>query len=376
MAVSHGRRRLLSGVRLALVSVALGGYALALALAIRQWDLPSLTLKAVALLVLALMFELVAKAMFAALFRVELEAVGHPVSWRAAISASLTGSAVARLVPAGGALTPSTMAWAVRDEEDDAAGAAMRATMLTYAGLLIITGLGLAWMATEGPHPVVFAGAVILGTGLVVAGVLVVTGAAWLDRVVNWLPRRLANYLRPTASGGRVTPTEIVLVAFRVLAEAAVLWSALSAFGIFLTPSEVLVAHGLSMIIGGLPGLPGGLGIVEGGLIGILSLYGLAAGVMVAPVLVYRVVDYWIPAGVGLLAFGVISRDRFSGQRDAATQIRPEAGHYGADRRTERTERTVGPSRPASIGTRRPSDPGGPGAAKGDDRVREERTGT
>ncbi len=370
MDVPHGRRRLLSGVRLALLSVALGGYALALTLAIRQWDLPSLTVKALAWLALALLFELLAKAMFAALFRMELGAVGHPVSWRGAIAASLTGSAVARLVPAGGALTPSTMAWAVRDEENDAAGAAMRATMLTYAALLIITGLGLAWMATEGPHPVVFAGAVILATMLIVAGVIVVTGAAWLDRVVDWLPRRLANYLRPTASGGRVTPTEASLAAFRILAEAAVLWSALAAFGIFLTPSEVLVAHGLSMVIGGLPGLPGGLGIVEGGLVGILSLYGLSAGVMVAPVLVYRVVDYWIPAGVGLFAFGVISRERFSGQSRESGH--GDAARMGTDWRPERLERPELVTRTVLDQPRRPGSSDGP---TDDKRGRKARTG-
>lgn len=341
MDVPHGRRGLLSGMRLTLVGVTLGGYVLALTLAIRTWDLPALTFKALALLALALFFELVAKAMFAALFRLELGSVGHPVSWRGAISASLTGSAVARLVPAGGALTPSTMAWAVRDEENDAAGAAMRATMLTYAGLLIITGVGLGWMATEGPHPVVFAGAVILATVLIVAGVIVMAGAAWLDRVVDWLPRRLANYLRPTAGGGRVTPVEAVLVALRVSAEAAVLWSALAAFGIFLTPSEVLVAHGLSMIIGGLPGLPGGLGLVEGGLIGVLSLYGLVAGVIVAPILVYRVVDYWIPAGIGLVAFGVISRDRVPGQGMPANQTSPGTGPVGSDWHSERVDRSL-----------------------------------
>lgn len=310
MAIPSGRRRLLSGARLALVGVGFGGYALALVLAFRRWDLPALTARALAFLALALFFELVAKGVFAALFRVGLGSAGHFVSWRGAISAALTGSAVARLVPAGGALTPSTMAWTVQNEESDAAGAAVRVTMLTYAGLLILTGLGLVWIATEGPHPFLFAGALILGPSLTMAGVVVMAGAAWLDRLVKVLPRRVADYLGPTSGGGRITTAEAGLVAVRVVAETAVLWSALAAFGIFLTPSEVLVAHGLSMIIGGLPGLPGGLGIVEGGIVGMLSAYGFAAGVMVAPVLVYRIVDYWIPAGIGLATFGLISRKR------------------------------------------------------------------
>ncbi|MDH5503124.1 MAG: YbhN family protein [Acidimicrobiia bacterium] len=310
MEVPFTRKRLLSGAQLWVIGVVLVVYSAALVLAARQWDLPSLTGRVFAFLALALAFELLAKVMFAALFRMGLDSVGSTVTWKASILAALAGSAVARLIPAGGALTPSTMAWAVRDEQPDTAGAAVRITMLTYAGLLIMTGLGLAWIATEGPHPVLFAGALILAPVLTIVGIVVMAGAAWLDRLVKRLPRRLAKYLSPTAGGGKVTIMEASLVAIRVVAEAMVLWAAMAAFGIFLTPSEVFVAHGLSMIIGGLPGLPGGLGIVEGGIIGILTAYGLSTTVVVAPVLVYRVVDYWIPAGIGLAAFGVVSRSR------------------------------------------------------------------
>ncbi len=347
MELPSGRKRLLSGAQLALLGGVLVAYLSVLILASRQWDLPSLTARVFAFLALALLFELLAKVMFAALFRVGLASVGSPVTWRSAITAAFTGSAVARLIPAGGALTPSTMAWTVRDERDDTAGAAVRVTMLTYAGLLIITGLGLVWIATEGPHPVLFAGALILGPALTVAGLFVMAGAAWLDRVVTYLPRRLSKYLSPTAGGGRITAPEAALVAVRVSSEAAVLWAAMAAFGIFLTPSEVLVAHGLSMIIGGLPGLPGGLGIVEGGIIGVLSTYGMATSVVVAPVLVYRIVDYWIPAGLGLFAFGLVSRARVSrGHVDHGLEhpiVAPTRPDWHADR--------TGP--PSSRGSRR-----------------------
>jgi uncharacterized membrane protein YbhN (UPF0104 family) len=51
----------------------------------------------------------------------------------------------------------------------------------------------------------------------------------------------------------------------RVALEAAVLWSALHAFGIDLTPSQAMVAFGMATVIGGLPSTPGGIGLVEGG---------------------------------------------------------------------------------------------------------------
>ena len=313
MAPARPHRRFFSGARVLIVLAGFGGYAAAMVFAARRWELPEINSRAVGFLALALFFELFAKVVFAGLYRWGLLAVGHQVSWKGSIAAALTGSAVARLLPGGGALTPATMALTVRDEEADGAGAAMRVTMLTYAGLLIMTGLGLVWIATEGPHPVLFAGAVLLGSTLTVLGVVVMAGAASLDRLVSFLPRRVREYLGPTASGGRVTPAEASLVAIRVTSEAAVLWAALEAFGISLTPSEVFVAHGLSMLIGGLPGLPGGLGIVEGGIIGVLSAYGFSTGLVVAPVLVYRIVDYWIPAGIGLVVFGIMSRTIFPG---------------------------------------------------------------
>lgn len=277
-------------------------------LAAGRWDLPTVDGRAWAFLALALFFEMFAKVMFGGLYRLGLAAVRHEVSWRAAMAAAFTGSAVARLLPAGGALTPSTMALTVRDEDPQGAGAAVRVTMLTYGGLLTMTGLGLVWMATEGPHPLIFAGAVLLGSALFVAGLLVLVSTTWLDRIVRVLPKRLTAYLEPTSGGGRVTLPEAALVALRVGSEAAVLWASLEAFGISLSPSEVLVAHGLSMLIGGLPGLPGGIGLVEGGIIGILSAYGFSTGLVVAPVLVYRIIDYWITAAIGLVVFALMSR--------------------------------------------------------------------
>ncbi len=308
MTASDAPRRFLSGVRVVLVLLGFLAYAGALSFAAQRWDLPRFTGRALVFLAVALFFELLAKGMFAGLFKEGLAAIGHQLSWRAAVAAALTGSAVARLLPAGGALTPSTMALTVKNEESDAAGAAVRVTMLTYAGLLVMTGLGLIWITTEGPHPLLFAGALVLGVALTVAGLVVLAGAASLDRLVRLLPRPVRDYLAPTSGGGRVTPREAVLVALRVSSEAAVLWAALEAFGISLSPSEVFVAHGLSMLIGGLPGLPGGLGIVEGGIIGVLSAFGFSTGSVVAPVLVYRIVDYWVPAGIGLVVFGVVSR--------------------------------------------------------------------
>ena len=285
-------------------------YALALVFAARRWELPHIGWRGAGLLLIALAFELLAKFVFAALFWLGATRVGHPISRSGAIKAALTGSAVARLIPAGGTLTPTTMAWSVRSEDDQMAGVALRVTLLTYGGLLAMTGTAVLWGMSTGRHPLIFAGELTVGALLVISGVAIFAGSPWLGQILDRLPQRLRKHFAATASGGRLLVGEVVLVAIRIIGEAGVLWGSLQALGIHLTPSETMVTYGISAIIGGLPVLPGGLVLVEGGLIGVLTAYGFSAGGVVAPVLIYRVIDYWIPAGVGLGTWALIAGNR------------------------------------------------------------------
>jgi uncharacterized membrane protein YbhN (UPF0104 family) len=293
-----------------LIAIVFAAYVLALIFAARTWDLPGIDWWSAALLSVALAFELIAKWVFAALFRLGSIRVGHPVSRSGAIKGALVGSAVARLIPAGGTLTPTTMAWAVRSEDDQMAGVALRVTLLTYGGLLSITGGAVLWGTSTGRHPLIFAGELILGILLLVGGLGILGASPWLGQIIDRLPQRLRRHFAATAGGGRLLVREVVLIALRIGAEAGVLWASLEALGFRLTPSETMVTYGISAIVGGLPALPGGLIMVEGGLIGLLTAYGFSAGAVVAPVLIYRVIDYWIPAGVGLGTWALVVRSR------------------------------------------------------------------
>ncbi len=291
----------------AVIIVVFALYVLALVAAARRWELPRLEWRGLGLLAVALASEFTAKWVFAELFRGGAARVGHPVSRAGSVKAALTGSAVARLIPAGGTLTPTTMAWSVREEDEQLAGVALRATLLTYGGLLAMTGSAVLWGLSTGRHPLLFAGQLTAGVLLLIIGLGIIGGSPWLDRIIARLPGFLRRHFSATAGGGRVLFSEVVLVFVRIVAEAGVLWGSLQAVGIHLTPTETMVTYGISAIAGGIPALPGGLVIVEGGLIGMLTAYGFAAGSVVAPVLIYRVIDYWIPAGVGLAAWAVVA---------------------------------------------------------------------
>ena len=83
-------------------------------------------------------------------FRESIKKTGGGLAVWTAFKSALVGAGIARLIPAGGAITPVAMSWTVRDEVDGTAGAAVRTVLLNYAGLLIVTGFGLLICQTGG----------------------------------------------------------------------------------------------------------------------------------------------------------------------------------------------------------------------------------
>jgi uncharacterized protein (TIRG00374 family) len=81
-----------------------------------------------------------------------------------------------------------------------------------------------------------------------------------------------------------------------------VLWASFRAVGSAPELTIVWAGYLIGQLGNWLP-VPGGIGGVEGGLIGILVLYGLQAVTATAAVLLYRVIELWIPAVLGAIAF-------------------------------------------------------------------------
>jgi uncharacterized protein (TIRG00374 family) len=66
--------------------------------------------------------------------------------------------------------------------------------------------------------------------------------------------------------------------------------------------SIVWIAYLIGQLGNWLP-LPGGIGGVEIGLIGTVVLFGLPLATATASVLLYRMIELWIPAALGVVAF-------------------------------------------------------------------------
>jgi uncharacterized membrane protein YbhN (UPF0104 family) len=216
----------------------------------------------------------------------------------------MVGAGVARLIPAGGAITPVAMAWTVRDEEKNSTGAAIRTVLLNYAALLILTGAGLLIARPSDNARILSVSLVVLAPFVLIAGLVVMFGSGKLGSLSRFLPQKLRKRLDASVIDHLPGVESQVYIWARVVLEAAAFGLVMHAFGIDVGVWQTAAVFGVSQLAGGLPGTPGGLLVAEGSLVFMLAAYGFGATTTVAPVLVFRIVSYWLPAGLSLLAGG------------------------------------------------------------------------
>ncbi|REK19102.1 MAG: TIGR00374 family protein [Actinobacteria bacterium] len=277
-------------------------YVVAMVVVLNVAEIPPLSAWAAVLIVVAGVAQIGAKWFFGSLFRESVQQTGKDIEPFSAFKGALVGAGVARLIPAGGAITPVAMSWTVRDEIDSAAGPAIRAVLLNYAGLLILTGAAI--LVVRPSTQVASISLTVAAPFAIGVGLLLMFGSGRLGSLNKYLPQFLSKKLGPTMVNHMPGWRSQLYTWLRLVLEAAALGLVLVAFGIEIGPVETAAAFGFSSLVGGVPGTPGGLGVVEAGLVFILAAYGLSAGSTVAPVLIYRIVSYWLPAGLGFLAGG------------------------------------------------------------------------
>jgi uncharacterized protein (TIRG00374 family) len=65
----------------------------------------------------------------------------------------------------------------------------------------------------------------------------------------------------------------------------------------------VLIAYGVANVVGTFSPTPGGLGAVEAVMIALLAGFGTGSSAAVAVVLVYRLINFWLPIPAGLVTY-------------------------------------------------------------------------
>jgi uncharacterized protein (TIRG00374 family) len=253
--------------------------------------------------------------------------------WFPIAASHLAGTALARVVPGGGATVTATEVGMLRRAGvggSRAAASLAAAQALTAATLLALPVLAVP--AIVGGAPVARNLAVAAYLAAVAFVALVACGGIafatdgplrHVGRAVQWTLNRTARRKRPIDDLPRRILAERDFIRgavgehwFRAVTAATAvpafdfmaLLCALQAVGTRPVPSLVLLAYVTASVLGSIPLTPGGLGFVEAGLVGVLTLAGVNAGDAVVATLAYRLVAFWLPIPVGGVAYVVFRR--------------------------------------------------------------------
>ena len=110
-----------------------------------------------------------------------------------------------------------------------------------------------------------------------------------------------------------------------------ILWATFMAFGIAV-PIGVLVMGFFVGMAANLAPDPAGVGAVDGGLIGAFVIFGFPASSVIAAVLVYRLIAFWMPLPPGIVAFLQLRRTvaRWETEGRPVADDRDDQGEEGA----------------------------------------------
>ncbi len=272
-------------------------------------------------------FNVAAFAAYVALFRGVIgENLVH-LDWSESYQITMAGLAASRLLSAGGAGGVVLSYWALRKAGMNRAEAARRMVaflVLLYAFYVlavIVFGVLLRSGALPGSAP--FSMTVIpaaVAGGIAIAVVLIALIPGDLQRRLSvseknrlgrlalrlsTVPATIATGIR-TALGFLRTPGKGSLAIAGAIgfwaANIGILWASFMAFD-ETVPIGVLVMGFFVGMAANLAPNPAGVGTVDGGLIAAFVIFGVPAATVIAAVLVYRLIAFWLPLAPGILAF-------------------------------------------------------------------------
>jgi uncharacterized protein (TIRG00374 family) len=270
-------------------------------------------------------------------------------AWFPVIAAQLSGNAVGRIVPGGGATATAfsaSMLGRAGIDTGEAAGAFGTSTVLQLATTFALPVIALPAIVAGAPIERSLATAAYLGAAvfllLLAAGALVLgrdrpvelaaSAAQWLlNRTIRRhepttdLPQQLLairNHVRSTL--GRRWRSALLAAVGNTGFDYLALLAALRAVGANPRPSLVLLAYTAAEVLALVPATPGGLGFVEAGLVGTLRLAGVPGADALTATLLYRIVAFWLPLPAGAMAYALFRR-RYAPRKERTPKRNEEA---------------------------------------------------
>jgi uncharacterized membrane protein YbhN (UPF0104 family) len=256
----------------------------------------------------AVALELASCVSFVIIFRLFFDRVGT----RDARALAWTEMASGALLPGGGVggyaiggwlmhLTGAPIRWIIRRSSGlFFLTSAVNSAAVIGAGPLLLAG-------AADPHDFARAGLPVLLAG---AATLVVLALPWIASRCRTVP----VWLDGVVVGIRDAEQAAAHRSWRLLGalgypgfDMGVLWVAFSAVGHAPPIPGLVLGYSIGYLANTLP-IPAGIGVLDAGLSGALLLYGAAPDHVVAAVLVYHAIAFWIPSLGGLIAYARLRR--------------------------------------------------------------------
>jgi hypothetical protein len=296
------------------------------------------------LLLLGLVLELASITCYSLLTRATLNPRGRP-GYFTLLRIDVATQGVNNAVPGGGPTSTALKFRLLTVARTDPANAVTGTTFEISTSVLalgLLFGLAMASVMPDvhGNLLYVVAGIVVIGVAILViaAIILLEKSRAQTIAIVERIARRVPFLRAQTAVAfvgmlsdqvhhHRSSPRRLLIAALLALAnwllDIAALWVLLLAFGHAMDPRTLLVAYGLSCLVGLLPITPGGLGIIEGVLIPALVGFGTPHGIAILGVLTWRLVQYWLPLPLAAAAYlSLRTTKRWRTERDVPSRER------------------------------------------------------
>jgi putative heme transporter len=272
---------------------------------------------AAALVVLAIMCEILSCASYVVAFLQVFERAPVRFGARVALSELAFGAAVSL----GGAGSVAIGALLIVERGGDPGRVAERSAVLFLltSAINVITlalaGLGLWVGILPGKSDVLLS----LVPGLV--GVFAFVGFLVLPWVADRLLEeshqgRIATVVRTTSEAIRDTARYLFTPDWRTLGAFGYLWFDITvlvvcfwAIGPVPPLSAIVLAYQIGYISNLIP-IPGSIGVLDGSFVGLFVLYGVSATTATAATVVYHAISLWVPAMWGTIAFLLLRRSR------------------------------------------------------------------
>ncbi|MEA2421343.1 MAG: putative heme transporter [Thermoleophilaceae bacterium] len=302
---------------------------------------------------LAPAFSALAFSSYSVLFRGVLggrdeDLVHHRLDFRTSVLITMSGFVATTLFSAGGAGGIALTYWALRKAGMSRRRAACRMVAFlallysVYLLALVVFGTLLSTGVLHGEHPLA---ATIVPAAVAGAVLLVLVAMSFVpedfERRIRTLESRGTRSSKVTsalvrapatlASGVRTAiahvrhPRRSALTLAGALGwwagNIGILWTCFHAFGVLVPFGVLVMGFFLGMVANLAPSPAAGVGTVDAGLIGAFVLFGVDADAVFPAVLMYRMVGFWLPIPVGVLAYLRLRKTirRWEAERPPAT---------------------------------------------------------